>query len=201
MELVHNYFEIKDNRYSKTDLLPRQHATHKNRIHTSQYPKCHIIPPHKRLINKIYHDWRSPMRLKGTQSNTHMSEPNTKLNNTKQIWPPPNSYPHHKRTTRARQHPPLENTAHYLSTPTSQTKQLTTPATTKHSNTQNSRPPRLAVIPQYIQGPGLLFFKDILREPNATFKEILMGFQPGAKTAPGFSESDRCQILGQTPDL
>jgi hypothetical protein len=48
---------------------------------------------------------------------------------------------------------------------------------------------------------GLFYNKDTLREPNASIKELLMGFQPGATTAPGLSEIDRCQILGQTPDL
>ena len=52
-----------------------------------------------------------------------------------------------------------------------------------------------------IPGAGLLYLKDKITEPNSTIKEILMGFQPGTTAAPGLSEMDRCQILGQTSDI
>jgi len=52
-----------------------------------------------------------------------------------------------------------------------------------------------------IPDTGLLYFKDTLREPNASIKELLMGFQPGAIVGLGLSENDRRRVLGQTPDL
>jgi hypothetical protein len=52
-----------------------------------------------------------------------------------------------------------------------------------------------------IPGTCLLYYKDTLSEPSATIKEHLMGFHQGAKAAPGLSETDRCQILGQAPDI
>ncbi len=52
-----------------------------------------------------------------------------------------------------------------------------------------------------IPGTGLLDYKDKLPEPSPTIKEHLMGFHQGATAAPGLSENDRCQILGQAPDI
>jgi ribonuclease HI len=52
-----------------------------------------------------------------------------------------------------------------------------------------------------LPGNGLFYHKNTLREPNASIKELLMGFQPGTTAPLGLSEADRCQILGQTPDL
>jgi ribonuclease HI len=52
-----------------------------------------------------------------------------------------------------------------------------------------------------IPGTGLLYYKDTLLKPSATIKEHLMGFHEGTTAAPGLSETDRCQILGQAPDI
>ncbi len=39
-----------------------------------------------------------------------------------------------------------------------------------------------------IPGTSLLYYKDKLLEPNATIREILMGFQPGTTTAPVYQK-------------
>ena len=93
------------------------------------------------------------------------------------------------------------------------------PATLQHSKQKTNQtppplPPNIAIhtiighlnspafrMHKGLPGNGLFYHKNTLREPNASIKELLMGFQPGTTEAPGLSEADRCQILGQTPDL
>jgi hypothetical protein len=52
-----------------------------------------------------------------------------------------------------------------------------------------------------IPGPGLMYHKETLTEPNAIIREILMGLQPGTTAAPRLSGTQRCYILGHTTDV
>ena len=52
-----------------------------------------------------------------------------------------------------------------------------------------------------IPGSGLMYYKDILIEPNVFRRELLMGFQSGSIFAPGLTETQRWYLLGQIFDV
>jgi hypothetical protein len=43
-----------------------------------------------------------------------------------------------------------------------------------------------------------MYYKNFLLEPDTSVKELLMGFQPGARAAPGLTKAQRGYLLGQT---
>jgi hypothetical protein len=45
-----------------------------------------------------------------------------------------------------------------------------------------------------------MYFKNILQEPNAKIRELLVGLQRGATTAQGLSEAQRRHNIGQSVD-
>ena len=52
-----------------------------------------------------------------------------------------------------------------------------------------------------LPGPGMLYHKDVLREPDSRVRALLLSFHPDDIAEPDLSEDQRCHLLGQCIDI